>query len=119
VRREDTELGRLCPQLLDADVAGSVHPLLVRQECVVELDEAVPGGEDEDTDGTGDPLGGSSAHEVIRADVEAAGGVGRSTAGLAAEQGLKTVPSGASRFGLLPGRSRPRSRPGPPRAPPW
>lgn len=63
-------------QLLDADVLGGVHPLLVRQEFVVESDEAVQGGEHEDAGGTGDPLGGSPAHEVIRAGVEAAGGGG-------------------------------------------
>jgi len=52
---EDAKLGGLGAQLLEADAAEGVHPLLVRQEFVVEPDEAVQGGEHEDAGGTGDP----------------------------------------------------------------
>jgi hypothetical protein len=38
---EDAEPGGLGAQLLDADAAWCVHPLFVRQEFVVEPDEAV------------------------------------------------------------------------------
>ncbi|MGW2571526.1 hypothetical protein [Streptomyces sp. NPDC001537] len=71
--RENAEPGRLAAQLIEADVPGDVHPLLGGQQFVVESDETVKGGEHEGASGTGDPLGGSPAHEVIGAGVEVAG----------------------------------------------
>lgn len=68
---------RLIAALLYADSAvTSPSELTSRQEFVVEPDEAVQSRGHEDTGGTGDPLGGSPAHEGIRAGVEAAGGGG-------------------------------------------
>jgi hypothetical protein len=59
--QQDAEPGGPDAHLLDADATGRVHPLLVRQEFVVEPDETMQSGEPEDTaDGPGvahDPPG--------------------------------------------------------------
>jgi hypothetical protein len=66
---------RLVAALLYAECAvTSPGELTLRQEFVVEPDEAVQIRGHEDTGETCDPLGGSPAHEVIRAGGRGWGG---------------------------------------------
>ncbi|MBT2445340.1 hypothetical protein J7E93_35725 [Streptomyces sp. ISL-36] len=83
---EDAELCGLGGEPLGRDGAGLAHAQFVREERLIEGDEAVLRGED-DAGGAGEALSRLSAQEVIAAGVELAGGQGRPGGRLGAAAG--------------------------------